>query len=55
VQIEVPAALRWHYDHRQWSDTPGVGRAPQVDAFIDALCRAVDAGHPFADAVSLSR
>ena len=42
VQIEVPAALRWHYDHKQWSDTPGVGRAPQVDAFIDALCRAVD-------------
>jgi phage replication-related protein YjqB (UPF0714/DUF867 family) len=42
VQIEVPAALRWHYDHKQWSDTPGVGRAPQVVAFIDALCRAVD-------------
>jgi phage replication-related protein YjqB (UPF0714/DUF867 family) len=41
VQIEVPAALRWHYDHKQWSDTPGVGRAPQVDAFIDALSRAV--------------
>ena len=42
VQIEVPAALRWHYDHKQWSDTPGIGRAPQVVAFIDALCRAVD-------------
>jgi len=42
VQIEVPAALRWHYDHKQWSDTPGVGRAPQVVAFIDALCRALD-------------
>ena len=42
VQIEVPAALRWHYDHKQWSDTPGVGRAPQVDVFIDALSRAVD-------------
>ena len=42
VQIEVPAALRWHYDHKQWSDTPGVGRAPQVDVFIDALCRAID-------------
>ena len=42
VQIEVPAALRWHYDHKQWSDTPGVGRAPQVDIFIDALSRAVD-------------
>jgi len=41
VQIEVPAALRWHYDHKQWCDTPGVGRAPQVDAFIDALSRAV--------------
>jgi phage replication-related protein YjqB (UPF0714/DUF867 family) len=41
VQIEVPAALRWHYDHKQWSDTPGVGRAPQVDAFIDALCCAI--------------
>ena len=42
VQIEVPAALRWHYDHKQWSDAPGIGRAPQVVAFIDALCRAVD-------------
>jgi phage replication-related protein YjqB (UPF0714/DUF867 family) len=41
VQIEVPAALRWHYDHKQWSDTPGVGRAPQVDVFIEALCRAI--------------
>ena len=41
VQIEVPAALRWHYEHKQWSDTPGVGRAPQVDLFIEALCRAV--------------
>jgi phage replication-related protein YjqB (UPF0714/DUF867 family) len=42
VQIEVPAALRWHYEHKQWSDTPGVGRAPHVDAFIAALCRAID-------------
>jgi len=42
VQIEVPAALRWHYDHKQWSDSPGVGRAPQVDVFIEALSRAVD-------------
>ena len=42
VQIEVPAALRWHYDHRQWSDTPGVGRAPQVDALIEALSRAIE-------------
>jgi phage replication-related protein YjqB (UPF0714/DUF867 family) len=41
VQIEVPAALRWHYDHKQWSDTPGVGRAPQVDVFIEALGRAI--------------
>ena len=41
VQIEVPAALRWHYDHKQWSDTPGVGRAPQVDALIAALSRAI--------------
>jgi phage replication-related protein YjqB (UPF0714/DUF867 family) len=47
VQIEVPAALRWHYDHKQWSDTPGVGRAPQVVAFIDALCRAVDGWPPY--------
>jgi len=42
VQIEVPAALRWHYDHKQWSDTPGVGRAPQVDALIAALSRAIE-------------
>jgi phage replication-related protein YjqB (UPF0714/DUF867 family) len=41
VQIEVPAALRWHYDHKQWSDAPGVGRAPQVDVFIDALAQAL--------------
>ena len=47
VQIEVPAALRWHYDHKQWSDSEGVGRAPQVDSLIDALCRAV-AGWPLA-------
>lgn len=46
VQIEVPAALRWHYEHKQWSDSPGVGRAPQVDVFIEALASAIDTWSP---------
>ena len=41
VQIEVPAALRWHVEHRQWSDSAGVGRAPQVDDLIGALTAAM--------------
>ncbi len=41
VQIELPPTLRWHWAGHGWSDSPGVGRAPQVDQLIDALADAV--------------
>ena len=41
VQIEVPAALRWHFAEKQWSDSNGSGRAAQVDKFIAALTTAI--------------
>jgi phage replication-related protein YjqB (UPF0714/DUF867 family) len=37
VQIELPPLLRWHRPAHAWSDTPGAGRAPQVDRLIDGL------------------
>lgn len=41
VQIELPPSIRWHWTGRGWSDSPGVGRAPQltrlVDGMVDAL------------------
>ncbi len=39
LQIELPPGLRWHHGRRGWSDDDGIGRAPQVDAFIDVLAR----------------
>ena len=33
---------RWHWAERGWSDTGGVGRAPQLDRLIDGLADAVE-------------
>jgi phage replication-related protein YjqB (UPF0714/DUF867 family) len=41
VQIELPPLLRWHRESWGWSDTPPVGRAPQVEVLIDSLSKAV--------------
>jgi phage replication-related protein YjqB (UPF0714/DUF867 family) len=43
VQIELPPLLRWNREASAWSDTPNVGRAPQVERLIDALAGAVRA------------
>ncbi|HEX7120314.1 MAG TPA: poly-gamma-glutamate hydrolase family protein [Longimicrobiales bacterium] len=43
AQIELPPVLRWHREQWGWSDTPPIGRAPQVDLLIDALARAANA------------
>jgi len=40
AQLELPPALRWHREHWGWSDTPPIGRAPQVETLIDALATA---------------
>ena len=40
VQIELPALVRWHREAHGWSDTGAVGRAPQVEALIEALAGA---------------
>lgn len=40
TQIELPPTLRWNYDERGWSDSDGVGRAPQVDVLIESLAAA---------------
>lgn len=40
VQIELPPYVRWHLDAMHWSDYGDGGRAPQVDALIDALAAA---------------
>ena len=37
VQIELPATVRWNRKGRHWSDHGSHGRAPQVQALIDAL------------------
>lgn len=42
VQLELPPGLRWHLDQWGWSDTGGIGRAPQVDALIEVLAHALD-------------
>lgn len=40
VQIELPATVRWNRAGRHWSDLGSHGRAPQVQALIDALAEA---------------
>ena len=40
VQIELPATVRWNRKGRHWSDLGSHGRAPQVQALIDALAQA---------------
>lgn len=40
VQIELPATVRWNRKGRHWSDHGTAGRAPQVQALIDALAQA---------------
>lgn len=40
VQIELPATVRWNRKGRHWSDHGSHGRAPQVQALIDALAEA---------------
>lgn len=40
VQIELPPTLRWNRKGRHWSDLGSHGRAPQVQALIDALTEA---------------
>lgn len=37
VQIELPATVRWNRKGRHWSDHGAEGRAPQVQALIEAL------------------
>ena len=37
VQIELPATVRWNRKGRHWSDHGEAGRAPQVQALIEAL------------------
>lgn len=41
VQLELPPTLRWNYRRNGWSDDPGVGRAPQVEALVEGLAAAV--------------
>jgi len=43
VQIELPATVRWNRKGRHWSDHGSEGRAPQVQALIDALAEAATA------------
>jgi len=40
VQIELPPALRWNWDHRSWADAPGLNPTPSVQAMIDGLAAA---------------
>lgn len=40
VQIELPPTVRWNRQGRHWSDRGTHGRAPQVQALIDALAEA---------------
>lgn len=46
VQIEMPPSLRWHWEDHGWSDTPGIGRAPQLGRFIDGLVVALASWPP---------
>ncbi|MDH3706204.1 MAG: poly-gamma-glutamate hydrolase family protein [Acidimicrobiia bacterium] len=41
VQIELPPSIRWHWTGRGWSDSPGVGRAPQLTRLVDGLVDAL--------------
>ena len=43
VQIELPPTLRWHYEQWGWSDHGDIGRAPQVNTFIEVLAAAARA------------
>lgn len=43
VQIELPPSIRWHRTRRGWSDSPGVGRAPQLTRLVDGLVDALAA------------
>lgn len=43
VQIELPPTVRWNRKGRHWSDHGSAGRAPQVQALIDALTEAATA------------
>lgn len=40
VQIELPPALRWNWDHRAWADAPGLEPTPPVRAMIEGLAAA---------------
>ena len=40
VQIELPPTVGWNRKGRHWSDMGESGRAPQVQALIDALAAA---------------
>ena len=40
VQIELPPTVRWNRKGRHWSDHGAAGRAPQVQALIEALALA---------------
>lgn len=42
VQIELPPTVRWNRKGRHWSDHGPAGRAPQVQALIEALTEAAD-------------
>lgn len=46
VQIELPATVRWNRKGRHWSDLGSHGRAPQVQALIDALAVAAAEWNP---------
>ncbi|MGI9603693.1 MAG: poly-gamma-glutamate hydrolase family protein [Acidimicrobiales bacterium] len=46
VQIELPPSVRWHWAGRGWSDTPGVGRAPQLSRLVDGLSDALTTWSP---------
>jgi len=41
VQIELPPSIRWHWTGRGWSDSPGVGRAPQLTRLVDGVADAL--------------
>lgn len=41
VQLELPPTIRWNHAEKGWSDHQGVGRAPDIELLIDALCGAV--------------
>lgn len=40
IQLELPPALRWNWEARDWADTDGHEPTADVDATIDALAHA---------------